>query len=190
MRRVLGVVCSVMLALGVVGLGHAVPYTDTHDGGQTKMSGLLWRDGFCGIASWTFDITDDGFDLETEDIISAKVILNLKDDDGDRSLFGLEAATLGVGENLFFWEVDTGEKTLMLGALMVLSDTGTIDCALASFRGDYSIHSAELFAESDSSQMPTPEPGTMLLLGSGLLGLAAFSRGLDKQKANKRRMNT
>ncbi len=112
---------------------------------------------------------------------SASVELNLQDD-GGWDLW--EYADLNVGTNSFSWEVDTGGISFTITSLMTLSALGTIDCTLVADAGDFYFNSATLTAEgTDPSTAPVPEPSTILLMGSGLLGLVGYSRKRFSKKS-------
>ncbi len=62
----------------------ATTYTDTFNPGATYMDDggwtLIYGTGCILVAadtiSWTFDITDDGFDPDAQDITAASIVLN------------------------------------------------------------------------------------------------------------------
>jgi len=164
-----------LLVLSMATAVSAIPYTDVYDAGHQYMHGILFNT--IDTVNWTFDITDDGFNPDTQDVTSASIKLNLSDD-GDFCDFW-EIALLNVGTNHFFWEVNTGNATFQMSSLITLSDTGQIDASLSAIWGDFYFNSATLTAEGtlpDVGASPVPEPAAILLFGTGLIGLTFVTR--------------
>ena len=192
MKRLLVGLCVTMIAVGMAGTVSAIPYTDTYDAGQAYMQGSLF--GSDDSVSWTFDITDDGFNPATQDVTAASVEISLQDESDNFPW--IEYASLEVGTNSFFWEVDTGDLSFNITSLMSLSETGTVDATLTATWGDFYFKSATLYAEGTehivnpestehiATPVATPEPGTIALLGIGLAGLVGVGvrRRMKKKK--------
>ena len=175
MKNILLFLCVALMVFGMTGSASAIPYVDTYDAKATYLEGSWSIWGEDDTISWTFDITDAGFNPDTQDITSASISLNFSDDSCD----WFEMAALELGENLFVWEVNTGDVSVTLSSLMTLNNTGTIDATLTAVGGDFYFNSATLTAdgtEPGSGSAPVPEPSTTILMGLGLLGLVGYGR--------------
>ena len=74
MRKLIMFSCAVTLVFGMMGTARAMMYTDTHIppiGSPSDPTGV-WMDsgGAYPTYSWTFDITTDGFDPVTQDVLA------------------------------------------------------------------------------------------------------------------------
>jgi len=179
MKKFLVIYCVILFVFGVAGAASALPYTDFYNAGHFYVDPY----GANRSVSWTFDITDDGFDPATQDVTSALVTLNLSDDSWD----WWEIATIDVGTNRFHWEVDSGDVRFTINSLITLSEYGTVDATLRSRMGDYYFNTAELYAE-DTELVPTAhtsEPATMFMFGTGLIGVAFIARKKFGEKYSK-----
>lgn len=137
--------------------------------------------------TYTHDITDDGYTgylMGGDDLIdSYSLSVSLKDDKNDGIFDCAEFAIIdqpgyiadGGVLNFNYANVTLGWS---FAGLLSLNMDGQLKVTVSSLWGDFLLDSSKLVAYGDNgnSTAPVPEPATMLLLGSGLLGLAASRR--------------
>ncbi len=173
-------VLAIALALTQTSIASAAAtsYTDIYNAGGIKLGGTLWS--LNDTASWTFDITDDGFNPALENITAATVSLDLRDDAGYFLSYDLiwEVAQLSTGNTVIdTWEVQTGTEVLTITSLTSLNNSGTLSMTLEAVFGDFYFDQATLNADAAPE---VPVPAAVWLFGSGLIGLAGVARAKRK----------
>ena len=164
------------VVFGIVGTAHTTPYTWTDSKNWNPAEYIKTFGSF----SYEHNISDDadGF-VPGEDLIyrySIKVALH--DDGGCWDSGELakidQPGLIGDGIYNFGWTSQTYGWSL--AGLIDINMDGTLNLIVRSIFGDFYLDSSYLTAEGFKCSVSVPEPETMLMLGSVLLGLVAVSR--------------
>jgi ABC-type antimicrobial peptide transport system permease subunit len=125
MTKMKAILSVLIITFGIASSASAISYTYTDTYKPNGTDGLYMSAWGNSIHNGTFDITEDGFDPNTQYVTSASIALTFWDD-----CDWFEIAKLNVGTNRFYWEVDSGDKSIGLSSLFDLSDNRQIDCYL------------------------------------------------------------
>jgi PEP-CTERM motif-containing protein len=162
-----GALAAMILTCVGVGTAAALTFTDIWDPSDIKLN----HDG--ETYTFTHNIIDNGFQPLSQTVTSADIYLAFEDDKSNDEEEWVKFK-FDSGQYTAAQEIDTGTIHFLVNAQLIQSD-GKVEVTLQlSGDGDVYFDQSKLVVEATPT--PTPEPTSLLLLGSGLAGLAFTGR--------------
>lgn len=150
-------------------VAQAVPttWTDSYDWNPDQYVGWWQTEAFY------LDLGNDGY-VDGMEIDDYTLTVNLYDDGG--SWDSGETGTITTFGGVTSFSMGSNAQGWGFGGELDIEDDGTLNVWVTSAWGDFYLDSASLVASGDDGTSAVPEPTTMLLFGTGLLGLVGYGR--------------
>ena len=179
MKKTIMFLCAVSLVFGIVGMASATTMYE-HVYNPVDVFLIAYNSSYDSITGWV-DIAPKGYDENTQSVTEAYLDLYLygngdwSDEDGQLlvSTNNILETSIPDPNKYQTIPVDDGLSWLQDG-----NTRFTLEATVGDFYFDKAIFKA--YATDPPATSHTPEPATMLLVGSGLVGFAGFRKKFKK----------
>jgi len=127
------------------------------------------------IHDYTHDIVAHGFYAPADTLFTATIGITLNDDQGPGEDSAEWVAITFDGNYVDHFEIAYDDYSYAVDVSLLQSD-GLLAVRLTRTSGDFVFKKSELLVEGERDIALMPAPGALVLVASGLAGVAAFSR--------------